>query len=76
MVKLGRISRCRDFNRPPDFYILSSSPFVRRPSFGQLDGNHKFVFNIKTTSGDIIENIAIEAKDAEAAMRKLAEAVP
>ena len=38
--------------------------------------NRKFVFKIKTKSGSIIGNIVIEAKDAEAAKRKLRARYP
>ena len=42
-----------------------------------LAGGHKrFVFKIKTKSGGIIGNIAIEAKDMEAAKHKLRHRYP
>ena len=41
-----------------------------------LDASHTFVFKIKTTTGEIVVNIVIEAKDGEAAKHKLWERYP
>ncbi len=38
-----------------------------------LEANRKFIFKIKTKTGEVVVNIAVEAKDSEAAKNKLRE---
>ena len=40
------------------------------------DASHRFVFKIKTKTGEIVVNIVIEAKDEEAAKHKLRQRFP
>jgi hypothetical protein len=53
--------------------VFSTAAFL--PTLAHA-ANRKFVFKIKTRSGGIVSNIAIEAKDMEAAKVKLRNRYP